>query len=254
MDLGLSGAKVLVTGASRGIGRAIARLYAQEGADVALCARGERALEAEAEQITEEFGARVFTRALDVTEHDALPTFVEDAARALGGLDVFVSNVSGGSAPTPDQWQRGFDADLMPFVRLTEAAEPHLKASARGAVVLISTTSALHATRPAGPRSYGAVKAALNHHAASLARTWAPDGVRVNTVSPGPIEFPGGGWDRRKESDPDFYETIRGRIPYGRLGRPEEVARAAAFLGSPAAEYITGQNLTVDGAFLDRIA
>ncbi|WP_017610453.1 SDR family NAD(P)-dependent oxidoreductase [Nocardiopsis xinjiangensis] len=254
MDLGLSGAKVLVTGASRGIGRAMAQTFAEEGADLALCARGERALDTEAERLTETAGARVFTRALDVTDHDALPVFVEDAARALGGLDVLVSNVSGGGAPTPDQWQRGFDADLMPFVRLAEAAEPHLKRSGQGAVVLISTTSALHTTPPAGPRSYGAVKAALNHHAASLARAWAPDGVRVNTVSPGPVEFPGGGWARRKENDPEFYESIRERIPYGRLGRPEEIARAAAFLSSPAATFVTGQNLTVDGGFLDRIA
>ena len=253
MDLGLSGARVAVTGASRGIGRAIARVFADEGADLAICARTPEPL-AEAAGELEAAGARVFSRALDVTDHDALPSFVDDAAAELGGLDVLVSNVSGGSSPTPDQWERGFSTDLMPFVRLTEAAERHLRASERGgAVVLVSTTSALHATAPAGPRSYGAVKAALNHHASSLARAWAGKGVRVNTVSPGPIEFPGGGWERRRENDPEFYESIRGRIPYGRLGRPEEVARAVVFLASPAATFITGQNLVVDGAFLDRI-
>lgn len=253
MDLGLSGARVLVTGASRGIGRAIAQVFAEEGADLALCARGAEALETASAELMET-GATVFAQALDVTDHDALPVFVDEAARSLGGLDVLVSNVSGGGKPTPDQWQRGFDADLMPFVRLTEAARPHLFASETGgAVVLISTTSALHVTRPAGARSYGAVKAALNHHASSLAREWAPEGVRVNTVSPGPIEFPGGGWERRRNNEPEFYESIRGRIPYGRLGRPEEIARATAFLASPAATFVTGQNLAVDGGFLDRV-
>ena len=253
MDLGLSGAKVLVTGASRGIGRAIAEVFADEGADLALCARDAGAL-GEAADALRAKGAEVYALPLDVRDHDALAGFVADAAADLGGLDVLVSNVSGGSAPTPDQWERAVDTDLVPFLRLTEAAEPHLAASERGgSAVLISTTSALHVTPPAGARSYGAVKAALNHHASSLARAWAPQGVRVNTVSPGPIEFPGGGWARRREEDPDFYEGIRARIPFGRLGRPEEVARAVAFLASPAAAFITGQNLVVDGGFLDRV-
>ncbi|GAA1439815.1 SDR family oxidoreductase [Nocardiopsis tropica] len=253
MDLGLSGARVIVTGASRGIGRAVAQAFAEEGADLAICARSPEPLARAAGELRGT-GVKVFSRELDVTDHDALPSFVDEAVTELGGLDVLVSNVSGGSAPTADQWQRGFDADLMPFVRLTGAAGPHLRASGRGgAVVLVSTTSALHTTAPAGPRSYGAVKAALNHHASSLARAWAPDGVRVNTVSPGPTEFPGGGWERRRENDPAFYESIRERIPYGRLGRPEEVARSVVFLAGPAASFVTGQNLVVDGGFLDRV-
>ncbi|WP_046471141.1 SDR family NAD(P)-dependent oxidoreductase [Allosalinactinospora lopnorensis] len=254
MDLGLDGAKVVVTGASRGIGRAIARTFAEEGADLAICARSPEPLKHAAEELRAS-GVAVLAEALDVADTEALRGFVDRAAEDLGGIDAVVSNVSGGSAATPDQWERGFRTDVMPFVRMAEYAEPHLAASQRGgAIVLISTTSALHAgAPPSGPKAYGAYKAALNHYAAGLARTLPEKGVRVNTVSPGPVEFEGGGWARRRESDPEFYERIRSRIPFGRLGRPEEVARAVVFLGSPAASYITGTNVVVDGGFVDQI-
>ncbi|ASU84347.1 SDR family oxidoreductase [Nocardiopsis gilva YIM 90087] len=253
MDLGLQGARVVVTGASRGIGRAIAQTFADEGADLAICARSAEPLKRAAEELRGT-GRTVVDQAVDVADEEALRGFIAQAADRLGGIDVLVSNVSGGSSATPDQWERGLTTDILPFVRMAEEAEPHLAASERGgSVVLISTTSALHASAPSGPKAYGAVKAALNHYASALARSLAETGVRVNTVSPGPIEFPGGGWDRRKHNDPDFYESIRARIPYGRLGRPEEVARAVAYLGSPAASFITGANLVVDGGFLDRV-
>ncbi|TDQ45860.1 SDR family NAD(P)-dependent oxidoreductase [Actinorugispora endophytica] len=254
MDLGLAGARVVVTGASRGIGRAIAEAFAAEGADLAVCARSPEPLR-EAADALRSAGAAVVEQALDVADARSLRAFVDRAAAELGGVDVLVSNVSGGSAATPDQWERGFGTDVMPFVRLAEYAEPHLAASARGgSIVLISSTSALHAAAPpSGPKAYGAVKAALNHHAAALGRTLPAKGIRVNTVSPGPIEFEGGGWARRRENDPGFYEDVRARIPYGRLGRPEEVARAVVFLASPAAAYVTGANLVVDGGFVDRV-
>lgn len=243
----------MVTGASRGIGREIARTFAGEGANLAICARSPQPLADTAEELRAA-GATVVPVALDVADDDALRAFVKRAARELGGIDIVVSNVSAGSSASEDQWQRNFATDLIPFVTLAEAARPHLAASPLGgSVVLISTTSALHVTAPSGPKAYGPIKAALNAHAANLARDLAPEGVRVNTVSPGPIEFPGGGWDRRKGHNPEFYEGIRSRIPLGRLGAPAEVARAAAFLASPAASFITGRNLVVDGGFLDQV-
>ena len=250
MDLGLKGARAVVTGASRGIGRAIARVLAEEGADLAVCARSAGPL-AEAAEELRATGATVVEGAIDVADPDALRAFLDRAADGLGGIDVLVSNVSaGGSA----DWEAGFATDVMPFVTMAEHARPHLAASERGgSVVLVSTTSALHSGPPSGPNAYGALKAALNHHAAALARTLPAEGMRVNTVSPGPIEFPGGSWARRKESTPDFYASIREAIPMGRLGAPEEVARAVAFLASPASSFTSGANLVVDGGFVDRV-
>ncbi|GAA3728904.1 SDR family NAD(P)-dependent oxidoreductase [Salinactinospora qingdaonensis] len=253
MDLGLDGARAVVTGASRGIGRAIAQVLADEGADLAICARSAGPLEEAADQLRAQ-GTTVVAEALDVSEAAAMRAFIERAAAELGGIDILVSNVSGGSAATADQWERNVATDLMPFVRMTADAEPYLAESTRGgAIVLISTTSALHTGTPSGPKAYGPIKAALNHYAASLARTLPEKGIRVNTVSPGPIEFEGGGWARRRQKDPEFYEQIRSRIPCGRMGAPEEVARAVAFLASPMASFISGANLVIDGGFVDRV-
>ncbi|KUP98654.1 SDR family NAD(P)-dependent oxidoreductase [Thermobifida cellulosilytica] len=250
MDLGLRGARVLVTGASRGIGRAIAGAFADEGAHLAICARARQPLEEAAEELRGR-GVTVVARDLDVADTAALRVFVDAAAAELGGLDAVVSNVSGGSAA---DWEKALRTDVLPFTALVEQAQEHLAAAPHGgSVVLVSSTSALHVTAPSGTKPYSAVKAALNQHAAALARTLAPRGVRVNTVSPGPVEFDGGGWARRRDTDPDYYAGIRARIPLGRLGRPEEVARAVVFLASPAASFVTGANLVVDGGFLDRV-
>ncbi|PRX98623.1 SDR family NAD(P)-dependent oxidoreductase [Allonocardiopsis opalescens] len=250
MELGLSGARVLVTGASRGIGRAIAEAFAAEGANLAICARNEGPLG----EVARELGrrVRVLAKPVDVKSGPALEAFVERAAQEFSGLDVVVSNVSGGSARDETQWERAVATDLYPFVRLVRAARPHLEASNSASIVLISTTSAVDTSPPSGAGAYGAVKAALNHHASALARELAP-GIRVNTVSPGPVEFPGGGWARRREQEPALYAAVRERIPFGRMADPAEVARAVVFLASPAAGYIVGANLTVDGGFLSRV-
>ena len=164
-----------------------------------------------------------------------------------------VSNASVGTQKGPEQWLTSFQADLLAFVRLAEAAVPHLGASDAGAIISIGTTSAFDTLPPTGPNSYGAAKAAVTHHAAALARSLAPQGIRVNTVSPGPVEFTGGTWERIKEQRAEFYDAVKGRIPLGRLGSPEDVARAVTFLASPAAAYITGANLVVDGGFVSRV-
>ena len=252
MQLGLSGRKAIVTGASRGIGKAIASQLADEGVDLMLCARGEAALHETAEELRGK-GVTVHTAALDVSDDSAIAPFVESAVHKLGGLDIVVSNASVGTQKGPEQWLTSFQADLLAFVRLAEAAVPHLAQSEAGAIISIGTTSAFDTLAPTGPNSYGAAKAAVTHHAAALARSLAPQGIRVNTVSPGPVEFEGGTWERIKEQRTELYDAIKGRIPLGRLGSPEDVARAVTFLASPSAAYITGANLVVDGGFVSRV-
>jgi 3-oxoacyl-[acyl-carrier protein] reductase len=252
VDLQLTGRKALVTGASRGIGRAIAELLADEGCDLALCARGTEALEALADDLRAR-GRKVVTAAVDVADEQAVTGFVETAAEGLSGLDIVISNVSAGSLKGPDQWLISLKADLLAFVRLVEASVPHLERSEAAAIVALGTTSAFDTLPPTAPNSYAALKAAVLQHASALGHSLAQKGIRVNTVSPGPIDFPGGAWDSLRERRPEFYEAIRARIPLGRLGRPEEVARAVAFLASPAASFCTAVDLVVDGGFVSRV-
>jgi len=252
MDLQLTGRKALVTGASRGIGRAIAVELAREGCDLALCARGAEPLESLAKDLRQA-GRTVWTQAVDVADERAVAGFVETAAGQLSGLDIVVSNVSAGSVKGPDQWRLSFHADLLAFVRIAEAAVPYLERSDAAAIVAVGTTSAFDTLPPTSANSYAAVKAAVLEHASGLGHALARNGIRVNTVSPGPTDFPGGPWDRLHEARPEFYESIRARIPLGRLGRAEEVARAVTFLASPAASFCNAVNLVVDGGFVSRV-
>jgi NAD(P)-dependent dehydrogenase (short-subunit alcohol dehydrogenase family) len=251
MDLGLSGRKALVTAATKGIGLAIAQTLADEGVDVAICARSEGGLETVRKDL-EARGVKVFTRAFDVGDGDALRSFVGDAAEALGGLDVVVCNASAGSGRGDESWQANLDIDVLGAVRATEEAVPHLAASDAASVVFISSTAALEFLGV--PQSYNAMKAALLAHANDLSQSLAPQGIRVNSVSPGPIFFEGGNWEMIKNAVPPIYENALNQCAIGRMGTPEEVARAVVFLASPAASLITGANLVCDGGFTKRVA
>ena len=252
MDLQLKGKRALVTGGSRGIGRAIAEMFAEEGASVALCARGAETLDKVTAELRER-GVNVYTEAFDVTDSAALTGFVDHAAQELGGLDIVVSNTSASANKGPDQWQIGLDGDLVPLVRLIEAAVPHLERAGGGAIVSISSTNAFDTARPASPNAYSSMKAAVLHHAAAQARALAPKGIRVNTVSPGPIEFPGGDWDKIRTGRPEVYEEVLGKLPIGRYGRPEDIAAAVVFLASPRAGFSTGVNFVADGGLVSRV-
>lgn len=246
MDLGLERRKAIVTGASRGIGWQAAKLLAEEGCAVGICARGAEGVEEAVGRLRSE-GATAFGRALDVADKAALEAWVQDAAEALGGLDIVVANVSAlGAGEGEEAWRNAFEVDLLHTVRAVEAALPFLEESDAAAIVIVSTVAA----REAGPfgGAYGTLKAALLHHTRDLAHRLAPAGVRVNAVSPGTIYFEDGFWHQIERENPDFYQQALDSNPMGRMGTPEEVARTIAFLASPAASFTSGTNLLVDGA------
>ena len=252
MDLGLTGKRALVTGASKGIGLATATRLAAEGAMVAICARGEAALKEAANSLAES-GAIVHAATVDASDGEALRAFVADTVASFDGLDIVVHNTSASTGRGPAQWINSFNLDLMPLVHLVEAAEPALAASGSGAVVAIGTTNALETAPPAGANSYGALKAAVIQYASALGHTLAPQGIRVNTVSPGPVWFPGGVWETLKAKVPQLYESVLANIPIGSMPSDEDIANAITFLASPAAGHITGTNLVVDGGFAKRV-
>ncbi|MEE2694566.1 MAG: SDR family oxidoreductase [Pseudomonadota bacterium] len=251
MDLGLTGKKAIVTGGTRGIGRAIVERLAREGCDVALCARNADEV-ATAVQEVQKLGSHCVGSPVDVTQSADLKEWVVDAAGELGGIDIVVPNVSALAVSNEEQsWIAGFNADIMGTFRAVEAAFPYLEKSSCGAIVLIASTAALEVYL--GPRPYNSMKAALVAYGKGLSRDLAPKGMRANVVSPGSIYFDDGVWGDAKRNSPDLYSTMLDRNPMGRMGKPEEVANAVVFLASPAASFITGANLVVDGALTQRI-
>ena len=249
MDLALGGHVALVTGASRGIGKGIAAALAREGCKLAICARGRETL-AETAAALRESGAEVCAIARDVTEPDAAAQVVAAAIKAFGQLNILVNNVGGNNrTPFPQQsdaeWEEVIGLNLLSGVRMTRAAIPHLTAAGGGSVVFVSS---IWGREAGGPTVYVSTKAATIGLAASLARDLAPQQIRVNSVAPGSIRFPGGSWDRRVRDDPDgMAEFVAREIPGGRFGTVEEVANVVAFLASPRASWVNGACIPVDG-------
>jgi NAD(P)-dependent dehydrogenase (short-subunit alcohol dehydrogenase family) len=256
MDLQLRGRKAIVTGATKGIGLAIARLLAEEGVDLAICARTAADVSATVGTLATK-GIKAYGDAVDVQDRDAYTRWIGSACERLGGLDLFVSNTTGTPGIAGEGgWKATFEIDVMGAVRGVETAMPYLRKSSSGAVVLIGSISGVMSKMiPApGAFAYGAGKAALIAYGAMLSKQAAKDGIRVNTVSPGPIYFEGGPWDRIRQRAPAVLADAEAHCVIGRLGRPEDVAAAVVFLASPVSGFTVGQNLHVDGGYMEHIA
>jgi len=246
VDLGLQGRRALVTGGTKGIGRAIVDMLAAEGAAVGFCARTEDDVADTVEALTKR-GAVAVGRVLDVADGQGIQDWVAGAAAELGGIDIVVASVSALAIPDePANWQASFDVDMMHTVRLVNAAMPHLERSDAASIVTISSVSAREIDFAAGP--YGVFKAAIIHYTQGLAYQLAAKGIRANSVSPGNTYFDGGVWQNIEQNVPGLFAQAMALNPTGRMAKPEEIARAAVFLASPAASFITGANLLVDGA------
>ena len=246
MDLGLAGRSAIVTGASRGLGRAIATGLAAEGARLTICARGADTLEATAAELRAT-GADVVTVAGDVTDPANAERVVAAAVAAYSGIDVLVNNAggTGRQGDVAQQFADSFALNVTSALRMMEAAKPHLQASGQGAVVNISS---IYGRESGGPAQYNATKSAQIAMSKSYALDWIRAGIRVNNVAPGSIVFEGGSWWRRLRDEPEVMATfIEQNLPAGRFGKAEELAAAVVFLCSPRASWIVGTSLNVDG-------
>jgi 3-oxoacyl-[acyl-carrier protein] reductase len=248
MDLGLTGKKAIVTGGKRGLGFATAQLLAEEGCDVAICARGDVAESVAALQAT---GRKVHGASVDATDGDAYKAFLASASEALGGCDILVHNISGASGKGEAGWMNNLQLDVFGLTRANEVLVPIMEAGGGGSIVCLSSIAAQEEF--AGPGSFGPMKAAMTAYASNLSQSLAPKGIRVNTVSPGPVFFEGGNWDTIKTHMTSFYDATVAKMPLKRLGEPREVAATIAFLASPAASLISGANVVIDGAYTKRI-
>lgn len=247
MDLGLKGLNVLVTGGTKGIGRRAADIFAEEGANVSICARNAEEIEQTVAYLRKP-GVKAFGQAINVGDKTALEGWIDASAKALGGIDILVANVSALAAAedTEASWQAQFDIDMMHTVRAVNASLPHLEKSKAPSIVIVSSVSGreIDFASPA----YGAFKAALIHYAHGLAHKLAPKLIRVNSVSPGNVYFKDGIWHYIETNLPDLFQRALSLNPTGRMATPEEIGKGIVFLASPASSFTMGTNLVIDGA------
>ena len=254
MDLQLTDKVAIVTGSSKGLGLATARALVEEGCRVTICARGDAALATAREELEALAGAngrgRVLAVQADVSAAEGVETVVDRTVTTFGGLDILVNNVGvakgAGIVDTSDaEWQAAFDQTLFPAVRASRLAVPLMRKRGGGAIVMIAS---IWGRESGGRMTYNAVKAAEISLAKAMAQQLAKDNIRVNSVAPGSIRFPGGSWDRRVQDEPEAMAAfVRNELPFGRFGRPEEVGAVVAFLVSAKAGWISGASVTVDG-------
>ena len=246
MDLKIKGKTALVTGGTKGIGRAIVEQFADEGANVAFCARNPEEV-AQTEKDLAARGIKAKGTVLDVSDAKGMAAWVADTAKEFGGIDMAVANVSALAIPDEDEnWEASFRVDLMGTVNMVKNVMPHLEQSDVKSLVAISSVSGREADFASGP--YGTMKTAIIGYMAGLSLQVAEKGIRANTVSPGNTYFPGGVWNNIESGNPDLYNFAMGLNPTGRMGTAEEVAAGVVFISSPLASRISGANLLIDGA------
>jgi 3-oxoacyl-[acyl-carrier protein] reductase len=251
MDIGLKNLKAILAGATKGIGRATLEVFAAEGCSIAFCARNEAEVRDTAAMLASQ-GVRSLGEAVDMTNAADYQRWVGRAAEGLGGCDIFIPFASaGGGPPTEEVWRRTIDLDLMATYRGVEAALPFLRQSKAGSIVALGTVAAVEDFF--GPQPYNAIKAAVINYASALSQQLAPEGIRVNTVSPGPTFVTEGAWDQIKAAMPAVYESTLAKMPIGRLCTASEVANAIAFVASPACRGMVGAHLVVDGGYTRRV-
>lgn len=250
MDLGLKGLKVIVTGGSRGIGRAALEIFAREGCDIGFFSRNQAQVDETVASLSKH-GGKVIGESFDLANFDAYPGWLVKTAEALGGCDIFIHGASSSGAQLTGDWDAAFKYDVLGTVRGCEALEPFLAASGHGSVVMMASTAATETFLV--PQAFNAMKAALLTYAKQLSQAWGPKGIRVNAVSPGPIFFEGGNWDGVKQHMPDFFEATKAQMALGRFGVADDVARTLVFLASPASSYTTGTNIVIDGGYTKRV-
>jgi 3-oxoacyl-[acyl-carrier protein] reductase len=251
MDLQLKDKSVLITGSSKGIGFALAKTLAAEGCNIGICARNKDEVNAAVAEI-QAFGVKAYGAVVDITDSASLESWVSACAESLGGVDGFVANASAGGADAEESgWRSNFETDMLAGWKAVNAVKPYLEKSGCGSIVNISSTAALEAFAGAVP--FGAMKAAALNYFGNLAQDLAPLGIRVNSVSPGPIFIDQGAWDNIKQAMPEIYEATVAAIPQGRMGTADEVCSQIALLLSPISGYTTGANVVMDGGFTKRI-
>ena len=249
MDLGLKNKVAMITGASRGIGRAITLGLAAEGCRLSVCARGQEGVDA----LTREMratGAEVVASAVDVTNETDARRWVEETQQRFGQVDILVNNV-GGSRPggnltaSSKDWQAGFALNFFSTLDLCRLVVPLMSSKKSGCVINIAS---IYGREWGGPMTYNAAKAAMISLSKEMARELAPQGIRVNSVAPGSILFPGGSWEKRQKENPEMIAAfVKAELPFGRFGKPEEVADVVVFLASGRAQWVSGACINVDG-------
>ena len=250
MDLGLKGKKVILTGGSRGIGRAAVEIFAEEGCDIAFFSRNPEGVAQTVESLSRH-GGKIIGEALDMADHEAYTAWLKSAADRLGGCDIFVPGASASGSGATGDWDMCFNADVKGTVIGCETLEPYLEKSGSGSIVIMSSTAAFE--NFIVPQAFNALKAALLTYSSQLGQALGPKGIRVNAVSPGPIAFPGGNWEAIKAAVPELYQATEAGFALGRWAGPDEVARTIVFLASPASSYTTGTNVVIDGGYTKRV-